>query len=91
MLGAAVAAVTLVPAASASRAHRVQLALVARLGDGAQGTITQGSKLSAGLVAFSSGHLAEFLFVGSPTLDPNAVANVAQIAASRIDAAGLGS
>lgn len=60
------------------------------LGDGAQGSITQGSPLGAGLVVFSSGHLAEFLFVESKTLDAAAVTNVAQIAASRIDAAGLG-
>jgi len=61
------------------------------LGDGAQGSITQGSSVSVGLVVFSTGRLAEFLFMDSQTLDANSVTSVAQIAASRIDAAGLGS
>jgi hypothetical protein len=62
------------------------------LGDGAQGTVIQGSPLSAGVVAFSSGRLAEFLFVGvKGTIHANDVASIAQTAAAKIDAAGLGS
>jgi hypothetical protein len=62
------------------------------LGDGAEGTVVQSSSLSAGFVVLSSGHLTEFLFVESKgATDPNAVTSVAQIAAGRIDAAGLGS
>ena len=62
------------------------------LGDGAQGSVTTGSSLDTGQVFFSTGRLAEFIFVGSQTaIDPTAVTNVAQTAASRIDAAGLGS
>jgi hypothetical protein len=62
------------------------------LGDGAQGTVVQGSPLSAGLVAFSSGQLAEFLFVGvKRTIHADDVTSIAQTAAAKIDAAGLGS
>lgn len=62
------------------------------LGDGAQGSVIQGSPLSAGIVAFSSGQLAEFLFVGNQgTIDATDVTNIAQTAAAKIDAAGLGS
>jgi hypothetical protein len=62
------------------------------LGDGAQGSMTAGSSFDTGQVFFSSGQLAEFIFFGSQdSIDSNDVVNVAQTAASRIDAAGLGS
>jgi opacity protein-like surface antigen len=61
------------------------------LGDGAQGSVTSGSQLSTGQVFFSSGQLAEFVFMGSQkSIVPTAVTNLAQTVASRIDAAGLG-
>jgi hypothetical protein len=64
------------------------------LGDGAQGSITQGTgnnPVGTSVVVFSSGHLAEFIItIVEGTIDPNDVTNVAQTAASRIDAAGLG-
>jgi hypothetical protein len=61
------------------------------LGDGAQGSVTAGSSLGTGLVVFSSGKLAEFIFLGTRgSIDPSDVTSVAQAAASRIDAAGLG-
>jgi len=61
------------------------------LGSGAQGSITEGS-YSGGQVFFSSGHLAEFIFMGRQGSVSNvAVMSVAQSAAARIDAAGLGS
>ena len=62
------------------------------LGDGAQGTVVQSSPISAAFVVFSSGRLAEFIFAESKNaIDPNDVTSVAQAAAGRIDAAGLGS
>jgi hypothetical protein len=62
------------------------------LGDGARGSVTNQSSLSTGQVFFSSGQLAEFIFMGSlDTVNPNDVLSVAQAAASKIDAAGLGS
>jgi hypothetical protein len=62
------------------------------LGDGAQGSVTHQSALDTGQVFFSSGQLAEFIFMASlNSIDPNDVMSVAQTAASRIDAAGLGS
>lgn len=62
------------------------------LGDGAQGSVTQGSSLSTGQVFFSSGPLAEFIFIASlGTVATNDVVSVAQAAANKIDAAGLGS
>jgi len=62
------------------------------LGDGAQGSVTIGSSFSQGQVFFSSGHLAEFIFMGSEgSVDSADVTSVAQAAANRIDAAGLGS
>jgi len=62
------------------------------LGDGAQGSVTVGSSFSQGQVFFSSGQLAEFIFMASEgSIDSNDVISVAQAAASRIDAAGLGS
>lgn len=58
------------------------------LGDGAQGSITEGSQLSSSTVVFSTGQLSEFLFVGAAqgAIDGNDVKNVAQTAASKIDA-----
>jgi hypothetical protein len=62
------------------------------LGDGAQGSVTEGSSLSTGLVVFSSGDLAEFIFLGAQgSIGTGDVRGIAQTAASRIDAAGLGS
>jgi hypothetical protein len=62
------------------------------LGSGAQGSVTEGSSFSGGQVFFSSGKLAEFIFMGSGSSVSSAdVMSVAQAAASRIDAAGLGS
>jgi hypothetical protein len=62
------------------------------LGDGAQGSITTTSSFSQGQVFFSSGHLAEFIFMGSEgPVDSDDIMSVAQAVASRIDAAGLGS
>jgi hypothetical protein len=43
-------------------------------------------------VFFSTGQLAEFIFMGSQkSINPTAVTNVAQTVANKIDAAGLGS
>jgi hypothetical protein len=62
------------------------------LGDGAQGSVTVGSKFGQGQVFFSSGDLAEFIFMASnASINSNDVMSVAQAAANRIDAAGLGS
>jgi len=62
------------------------------LGDGAQGSVTQGSSFSEGQVFFASGHLAELIFMGSQSAVSSAdVTSVAQAAANRIDMAGLGS
>ncbi len=62
------------------------------LGDGAQGSVTEGSSLSTGLVVFSSGNLAEFIFLGAQgPIDTGDVRGVARTAAGGIDAAGLGS
>jgi opacity protein-like surface antigen len=62
------------------------------LGDGAQGSLTVGSSFSQGQVFFSSGHLAEFIFMASEgEIHGNDFTSVAQAAANRIDAAGLGS
>ncbi len=61
-------------------------------GDGAQGSVNASSSLSSGLVVFSSGNLAEFIFMGKQgAIDTGDVTSVAQAAANRIDAAGLGS
>jgi hypothetical protein len=58
------------------------------LGDGAQGSITEDSGLSTGVVVFSTGQLSEYLFLGAPqgAIDGNDVKNVAQTAAGKIDA-----
>lgn len=62
------------------------------LGDGAEGSVTSESSLDTGQVFFSTGQLAEFVFMGSQkAINPTAVTNVAQTVANRIDAAGLGS
>jgi hypothetical protein len=62
------------------------------LGDGAQGSVTEDSSFSTGQVFFSSGQLAVFVFMGSlDAVATDDVLSVAQVAASRIDAAGLGS
>ena len=62
------------------------------LGDGAQGSVTVRSKFGQGQVFFSSGQLAEFIFMaGNASISSDDVTSVAQAAASRIDAAGLGS
>jgi hypothetical protein len=62
------------------------------VGDGAQGSVTAGASFDTGQVFFSSGRLAEFIFVASQdAIDSTDVLNLAQVAASRIDAAGLGS
>jgi hypothetical protein len=77
--------------ASALAARGTTALDLSSLGDGAQGSVTEGSSVSTGLVVFSSGNLAEFLFVGANgTIDTSDVTSVAQTAASRIDAAGLG-
>jgi hypothetical protein len=60
------------------------------VGDGAQGSVTPGS-FSEGQVFLSSGHLAEFIFMGRQgKISSAAVAGVAGAAARRIDAVGLG-
>jgi hypothetical protein len=62
------------------------------VGDGAQGSVTAGSPFSEGQVFLSSGRLAEFIFiVKQGSIDGTSVASVAEAAANRIDAAGLGS
>ena len=62
------------------------------VGDGGQGSVTLGSKFSEGQVFFSSGNLAEFIFMaGNGSVQSADVVSVAQAAANRIDAAGLGS
>jgi hypothetical protein len=62
------------------------------LGHGAQASVTQGSSLSTGQVFFATGHLAEFIFMGNQVgaVGTDDVTSVAQAAANRIDAAGLG-
>lgn len=78
-------------AATVAQPHTTALDL-SSLGDGAQGSVTAGSSLSTGQVFFSSGRLAEFVFMGSQkSIAPSAVMNVAQTVAARIDSAGLGS
>ena len=62
------------------------------VGDGAQGSITAGPSFDTGQVFFSSGRLAEIIFVGSQdAIDSNDVTSIAQVVAARIEAAGLGS
>jgi hypothetical protein len=62
------------------------------VGDGALGSVTGGSSPGTGQVFLSSGHLAEFIFVGNQgSLSADSVTSLAQTAAHKIDAAGLGS
>jgi hypothetical protein len=62
------------------------------VGDGAQGSVTVGSSFSGGQVFLASGRLAEFIvMVSSDPISGAAVTSVAQAAANRIDAVGLGS
>ena len=62
------------------------------VGDGAQGSITAGSSFDSGQVFFSSGRLAQLIVVVSQdAIDSNDMLSIAQVAAARIDAAGLGS
>jgi hypothetical protein len=62
------------------------------VGDGVQGSITAGASFDSGQLFISSGRLAEFIFVGSQdAIDGNDMLSIAQVAAARIDAAGLGS
>lgn len=62
------------------------------VGDGAQGSVTKGSGFSGGQVFLASGRLAEFIFQDKQGSIKNAdVVAVAQAAANRINAAGLGS
>jgi hypothetical protein len=78
-------------AAALSRHGSIALDL-SGIGDGAQGSVTAGSSFDTGQVFFSSGRLAEFVFVGSQdAIDSSDVMGIAQTAAARIDAAGLGS
>jgi hypothetical protein len=64
---------------------------LSNLGDGAEGAVIQTAHLNAGYVVLTSGRLTEFLFVDSNgAIDASAVTSLAQVAASRIDAAGLG-
>ena len=63
------------------------------VGDGAQGAINDDSSLSFAQAVLSSGHLAEFVFIleqNSP-ISPADLTNISQIAANRINGAGLGS
>ena len=78
---------------AAALAQRGTAALdLGSLGNGAQGSLHASSSLSTGLVVFSSGQLAEFIVVATQgEIQTSDLTNVAQVAAQRIDAAGLGS
>ena len=61
------------------------------VGDGAQDSVTKGSSFSGGQVFLAGGRLAELIFLGKQSSIKSAdVVGVAQAAANRIDAAGLG-
>jgi hypothetical protein len=61
------------------------------VGDGALGSVTDRSSVDGGQVFLSSGRLAEFIFVAKEgTVSSADVTSVAEAAANRIDAAGLG-
>jgi hypothetical protein len=78
--------------AAALAAHGTTALDLSAVGDGAQGSVNPGSDFSRGQVFLVSGHLAEFIFmVKLGSISSQAVTNVAQAAANRIDAAGLGS
>jgi hypothetical protein len=77
--------------ATALSAHGTTALDLSSVGDGAQGSVTAGS-FSGGQVFLSSGRLAEFIFMGKQgSISSAAVTSVAQAAANRVDAAGLGS
>lgn len=64
---------------------------VSSLGDGARGSVTEGSKFSSGLVVFSTGQLAEFIFLADRgAIGTEDVTSVAQAAAGKIDALPAG-
>ena len=67
--------------------------ILSSLGNGARGIVTALSSFSTCQAFFASGQLAEFIFVAvsEGTVDANDVTSIAQAAANRIDAAGLGS
>lgn len=76
--------------ATALATHGTTALDLSGIGDNAQGSVTPGS-FGAGQVFLSSGHLAEFIFMGRQgKISGAAVTSVAQAAADRIDAAGLG-
>jgi hypothetical protein len=79
--------------ASALAAYGTTPLDLSSLGDGAQGSITEGSSLSTSLVVFSTGNLAEFILFAKQgaAIHGNDVTSVAQTVANRIGAAGLGS
>ena len=58
------------------------------LGDGARGSLPRTRSSSSSAVVFSTGQLSEYLFMGAAqgAIDGDDVKNVAQAAASRIDA-----
>src|SRR5262245_12307929 len=61
------------------------------LGHGALGSVTESSDLSSGAVFFANGNLAEFIFmIVQGPIKGSDVTSVAQAAAAKIDAAGLG-
>jgi hypothetical protein len=61
------------------------------LGAAAQGSVTERSSISTGLVVFSTGHLAEFIFTAvQGSIDTGDVTSVAQAAANRIASSALG-
>jgi hypothetical protein len=77
--------------ASALAANGTTALDLSSLGDGAEGSVTASSSVSTGLVVFSSGKLAEFIFLGAQgSIATSDVLGVAQAAAHRIDTAGLG-
>jgi hypothetical protein len=79
--------------ASALAGHGSSALDLSGVGDGAQGSITEGPSLSTSLVVFSTGHLAEFILfaIQGGSIQSSDVTNVARTVASRIDSAGLGS
>jgi hypothetical protein len=78
--------------AAALATHGTTALDLSAVGDGAQGSVTPGSDFSGGQVFLASGHLAEFIFMANAgPISRKAVTSVAQAAANRIDAAGLGS
>ena len=78
-------------AAALTESHTTPLDL-SSLGDGAQGSVSQGSSVGTGQVFFSTGNLAEFVFMAAQgSVSTDDVTSVAQAVASKIGAAGLGS